>query len=89
LGSRYVEDFRQKWLAGAAPQNEQLVGSADIQSLADLANSFEVVSEMRTLPISRNTVMRLVVLIVLPLLPLTLTMIPLSEIVDRAIKILI
>jgi hypothetical protein len=65
------------------------VGSADIQSLADLANSFEVVSEMRTLPISRNTVMRLVVLIVLPLLPLTLTMIPLSEIVDRAIKILI
>jgi len=35
-----------KWLRAAAPTNERLVGSADIQSLADLANSYEVVRTM-------------------------------------------
>jgi hypothetical protein len=89
LGSRYVETFRQKWLAGAAPENEPLVGSSDIQSLADLANSFEVVKEMDALPFNKNTVLGLAIVVVLPLLPLTLTMIPLDEMIDRAIKLLV
>ena len=61
LGSRYVEDFRHKWIAGAGAQDEPLVGSADIQSLADLANSFEVVSEIRILPFSKKTVLRRII----------------------------
>jgi hypothetical protein len=89
LGSRYAEGFRQKWLGGAAPENEPLVGSSDIQSLADLANSFEVVRQMDALPLNKSTVVRLAMVIVLPLLPLTLTMVPLDEMIDRAIKILI
>jgi hypothetical protein len=44
---------------------------------------------MRILPFSKKTVLRRIILIILPLLPLTLTMIPLGEIIDRAIKILI
>ena len=47
------------------------------------------VSEMRILPFSKNMVLRLIILITLPLLPLTLTMIPLGEIIDCTIKILI
>ena len=89
LGSRYVEIFRQRWLAGATPENEPLVGSSDIQSLADLANSFEVVRDMEALPFDKSTVLRLAIVIVLPLLPLTLTMIPLDQMIDRAIKLLI
>src|SRR5262249_26715600 len=42
LAMRYVREFDAKWLHGEAPTNEPLVGSADIQSLADLANSFDV-----------------------------------------------
>lgn len=41
LAQRYVQAFDDKRLRGAAPAGEPLVGSADIQSLADLANSFE------------------------------------------------
>jgi len=89
LGSRYVEGFRQKWIAGDRPASESLVGSADIQSLADLANSFEVVRSMRLLPLGKSTVLRLAIVVVLPLLPLTLTMIPLSEMIERAIKIFV
>ena len=37
-----------KWLRGGAAPGEPLVGSADVQSLADLRNSFEVLREMRT-----------------------------------------
>ena len=43
LAERYVREFDAKWLRGGAPAGEPLVGSADIQSLADLGNSFEVV----------------------------------------------
>ena len=38
---------RPKWLRAARPPDEPLIGSADIQSLADLGNSFEVVQAMR------------------------------------------
>jgi hypothetical protein len=35
LAQRYVREFDQKWLRGGAPADEPLVGSGDIQSLAD------------------------------------------------------
>ena len=37
LGQRYVCEFDQKWLRGGAPADEPLIGSGDIQSLADLS----------------------------------------------------
>jgi hypothetical protein len=36
LAQRYVREFDAKWLRGGAPADETLVGSGDIQSLADL-----------------------------------------------------
>ena len=47
LAQRYAQENDRKWLRGAAPRDEPLVGSAGIQSLADLGNRFEVVKEMR------------------------------------------
>ena len=52
--SRYVDEFDQKWLRGTAPLDEQLIGSGDIQSLNDLAGSFEVVNSMRPFPFSKT-----------------------------------
>ena len=84
VASRYVGEFRQKWIE-AHSANEPLVGTADIQSLADLSNSFGVVREMRLVPFGRSTVLRLALLTVLPFLPLSLTMIPIDQLIDRAI----
>lgn len=89
LGSHYVNAFRRKWLCAHPHTRESLVGSADIQSLADLANAFEVIRGMYLVPITRNTVLRLALAIVIPLLPLVLTMIPFEDVVDRAIKLFI
>ena len=61
LAQRYVREFDGKWLRGGAPADEPLVGSADIQSLADLGNSFEVVKGMRWVPFTGQTVLQLAV----------------------------
>jgi hypothetical protein len=72
LASRYVTEFDRKWIRGGAPEGEPLVGSADIRSLADLANSFEVVQTMRRVPFGREAVIQLVAASVLPIPPLLL-----------------
>ncbi len=87
LARRYVDEFDDKWLRGRAPHDEPLVGSADGQSLADLGNSFEVVRDMHTVPITRDSVVRLVVMTLLPVAPLLLTMFSLEELLKRLLSI--
>jgi hypothetical protein len=89
LAQRYVREFDQKWLRGGAPAGEALVGSADVQSLADMGNSFEVVKGMRLVPFGKDMVMQLAVITLLPLAPLVLTMIPLRELLDRFLQVIV
>ncbi len=88
LAQRYVREFDIKWVRGGAPPGEQLIGSSDIQSLADLGNSYEVISGMRWIPFDARTVLHLVVTTLVPVLPLTLTMIPLDQLLDRLLKLI-
>jgi len=86
LAMRYADAFRDKWLGGQHPAGEPLIGSADIQSLADLAGAHDVLREMRVLPFSMQTIVRLAIVVALPYLPLVLAMIPLEELVGRFIS---
>jgi hypothetical protein len=86
LAQRYVREFDAKWLRGARDPNEPFVGSGDIQSLADLGNSFEVIRTMRLVPFSKETVFQLGVVTLIPLLPLTLTMISFEELLKRLLS---
>jgi len=70
LASRYVEDFRCKWIQGQGTEGDRLLGTSDIQSLADLGNAYSVVSDMRLVPISRSEIIRLAVSLIFPILPL-------------------
>lgn len=87
LAQRYTYEFEQKWLRGGAASSEALLGSADIQSLADLGNSFEVVKQMRTLPFTLQALVRLVIAALVPLAPLLLTMISAEELFQRVLKL--
>ena len=87
LAERYVREFDAKWLRGGAPADEPLVGSGDIQSLADLSNSFEVVRTMRIAPVTKEAILRLVAATLAPVVPLALTMMPLEELLKRLIGI--
>jgi hypothetical protein len=83
-----VREFDVKWLRGGAVADEPLVGSGDIQSLADLGNSFEVVRTMRIAPFTKETIIQLGVATVAPIAPLLLTMMPLEEILKKLLGIL-
>ena len=83
LAQEYTREFDAKWLRGARDRSEPLVGSADIQSLADLGNSFEVIKTMRLVPFTKETVFQLGVVTVAPIAPLLLTMISFEELLKR------
>jgi hypothetical protein len=88
LAERYAREFDTKWLRGGAPADEPLVGSGDIQSLADLANSFDVVKTMRMTPITRDALLRMVAATLVPVVPLLLTMMSSEELFKKLLGIL-
>lgn len=79
LAIHYGHDFEAKWILSSEAQ-EPLLGSTDIQSLADLQNAFEKITQMSMVPITRSDVILLVLATVAPISPLLLTMMPVDEI---------
>ena len=87
LAKRHLDEFEAKWLHGGAEPGELLVGNPDVSSLTDMASSFDVIREMRVLPVTRTLVVELAVLTLLPLAPLLLTMISLEQLLAQFVKI--
>jgi hypothetical protein len=88
LAARYTREFDRKWIGGAGP-GEDLLGSADIQSLADLANSYEVVRRMRVTTFGLPLLMIFLVATVAPLLLLVPLAFPTEEILRRLLHLVL
>lgn len=88
LASRYVELFEEKWI-DRRPAPDDLLGSGDIQSLADLGGSFERLDTMRSVPFDRRTVIAFAAAAAVPMLPLLLTVMPLREMLQLLVKAMI
>jgi len=88
LALRYTSDFDRKWLRGGAPEGEQLLGTGDIQSLADIGGSYERIEQMRPVPFGLKDVTSLVAACLIPMIPVLATAMPLEEIVKTLLKIL-
>jgi hypothetical protein len=86
LGTQYTEAFDRKWVRTTEPPAEPLLGTSDIQSLADLGNSFTIIEEMSLAPITKRLVVQLAVLAAAPLIPVILVFTPTSEIVNALVK---
>jgi hypothetical protein len=86
LAQQYVESFQQKWVAEKT-KSEEFLGAADIQSLADLGNSYAVVREMRITPFGLQDIARLAAVNAAPMVPLLLTVWPLEEVILRIVKV--
>lgn len=82
--------FEAKWIdgAGRAP-DEQPLGSPDVSSLADLAASYEMISSMRPLPVTRATMMPLVLAALIPFIGVALTQVPLKQILGEVKELLL
>jgi hypothetical protein len=83
FASRYVSGFDSKWVSGAAADEEPLLGTPDLQSLADLANSIAIVRNMRAVPVGRRLVRDVVIVVLLPLLPLLLLKYPIADLATK------
>jgi hypothetical protein len=89
LASEYVNGFVEKWSQGNGTASEPLLGTADIQSLADLDGSFSIIKEMKLAPFGKENVLRFLVIIALPLSPLLLTMFSAEELLKRLLGVLL
>ena len=89
LAQGYVRDFNTKWMRGGAPADEPFLGSGDIQSLADLGNSFSVVEGMRLAPLPRAALLTFVAATLAPITPLLLTIMPLEKLVQSLVGIVL
>jgi hypothetical protein len=88
LAQRYVESFEKKWVLGDPSTSEELLGAADIQSLADLGGSYGLVRDMRPVPFGLDDVTRLAAATAAPIVPLLLTIFSPEELLLRIIKVL-
>jgi hypothetical protein len=84
LAQRYIEGFEQKWVLRDPSTSEELLGAADIQSLADLGNSYGLVRDMRPVPFGLDDVTRLAAATAAPLVPLLLTIFSPEELLMRS-----
>ena len=71
------------------PRRKPLLGSADIKSLADLSNSFEIVESINLVPCTKETVIQLGVMAIVSIAPLVLTLIPLEDLLKKLFSILL
>jgi hypothetical protein len=83
FAARYVNGFDRKWLAGDTAPKEHLLGTPDLQSLADLANSINVVRNMRWVPLSTRLATDLTMAALAPMLPLLLLKYPVAELAEK------
>jgi hypothetical protein len=87
--SRYVKLFDRKWIEeNHLGQDDQLLGTSDIQALADLDGSVVSVRETRVLLVNRQILTIFALAILLPLFPLLLFEVPLEVIFRIMSKVL-
>ena len=81
LGMEHAKSFDLKWIRGKNPETDSILGSADASSMADFSAMFDVVDEMRVVPLDfKTTFMPVAASAILPFLPLVLTMFPLGDV---------
>ena len=85
LATEYTRGFDRKWLRD--PREETLLGTADLQSLADLGNSYAFVRGMRIFPLSYQNALALLLSAALPMLPFLLAILPLEELLKRLFQL--
>ena len=83
-----LNDFDQKWLRNYKNSDEALLGTGDIQSLADLGNR-AIVVRWYQYPFVTDDVVRLLIATLAPIFPLLLTIMPLEQLLTQVVKFIL
>lgn len=87
LASDYTRRFDKKWVHAGTAGEEPLLGTADIQSLADLGNSFAIIKGMRVMPPNIRHAETLVMAAALPMIPLLAFIMPVEKILKQLLQL--
>jgi hypothetical protein len=80
FAQRYVEAFDRKWIRDHEGATEPLLGTADVQSLADTQTAVGSVRTMRVVPFSTRLITGLAIAALAPMAPLLLIRYPVGDI---------
>lgn len=89
LATVYTGSFQRRWIQGHNPEHEVLLGSSDIQSLADLGNSFHIIQEMKPLPVAPKDLIKLIIMALLPMASLLLSVMSPKEVIQLLMKVMV
>jgi hypothetical protein len=87
LAAQYVRAFDRKWLRGEAEAGESVLGSADVQSLADMGGGFDLVRAMRPIPVTLQDLIVVLVATFLPMLPAAATVVPIEVLLKQLLSL--
>jgi hypothetical protein len=83
LAARYVTEFEAKWTNANVPQGPELLGTPDIQSMADLANAVAIVKGMRWITVGPRLLTMVTMAAIVPLAPLLLFRYPIADLAEK------
>jgi len=84
----YTKSFDRKWIHCGTKPAESMLGTPDLQSLADLGNSFFFIENMRKAPITRKLIQQLAVRTALPFVPIVIFGTPTAELIEAVMKLI-
>jgi len=88
LAASYTRSFDRKWIRGDNPEGEPLLGTQDIQALADLGTSYGVLKEMRFTLYNIQTIIIFIAFAIIPMIPLLLILSSPSQLLGAVVKLL-
>src|SRR5262249_10145534 len=86
----YCVRFQEKWIERepVVRSGAEALGSSDIQSLADLKLSYDIVTTMKPLPLEWRLITTIAIATALPALPLALTEVPMQVLLQRLVRVM-
>jgi hypothetical protein len=88
LALDYVRAFHRKWIEDRSDRDE-LLGTADLQSLNDLCGAYGSLERARLVPFGPRTIAGLLVAAIVPMLPVVVATMPLDELLRGLVHVLL
>jgi hypothetical protein len=88
LASRYTLLFDKKWVQAAEATDQRILGTEDLQALGSLGDSYDLIRRMKVVPVELSDIIALILPMVIPALPLILTVIPLKVILRQLFRMI-
>lgn len=88
LASRQIQQIEGKWFPKRSMPGDIELSMHDFYSITHLEHSVEAVHNMSLLPLTKEDVLQLVIIAVLPFIPVLATQVPMGEILSMLLKAL-